>query len=72
MADLTLGQYSGTYCCETHHSTHQYLHWMISGDITYDHGYGLVMECDLIYSYSSGQEAHLVGKITDALTDCGG
>ena len=70
--DLTLAQYSGEYIQETHHSSHYYLKWMISGDITYSYGYGLITERDLLYSYSSGQEADLVGKITDAIVDAGG
>jgi len=67
MADATVYQYSGTYCCYDYHSSHFVLIVVESGDIAYHWSYGLVKECDLLYACESGNEVDLVYHITSSL-----
>jgi len=69
---LYLAQYSGEYTCETHWSSNWYLNVVTSGDITYDYGFGLVESRVCLYSYISGYQVDLMGKIADAIAASGG
>ena len=71
MAESYIYKCSGTCSCEAHHSSHYVLTVIESGDIAYGWGYGLVTECDLLYSCESGNEVDLSYHITSALVYTG-